>query len=152
MEQAIEILASYFTEKGYLRQRQILRDAESGNRIVNLTGDDALEGVSVTFAMVRRAQLVVEEMGAVEGPYVRAEGGVEAITLATPSAGGTWPEPLGGVIPGAAPLHYATLSAGEVKLLPGADVFLPAFMDAMVQKAKEALTPPPPPPPLEPPA
>jgi len=156
MSQAIAPLVAYLEEKGYLRQKRLVLDAvAAGNRIVNTTGDGGADGTSVSFAGVRRASLLVEEVGTTEAPYTRAEGSVEVITIASPAEPSMWPitpSTPGGVIPGTAPLYYATLTPAEVAALPGADQFIPALHGALIAKAIIALTPPEEPAPEEPPA
>jgi hypothetical protein len=86
---------------------------------------------------------------------LRGEAPIEILTLSTPvesmpvDPGNIPPGQLKKLVPATTPVSYQSATAEEVAALPGADVFLPALQQLLIDKAILALQPDEPTPPPE---
>ena len=143
MEQAIQLLIAFLTEHNLLGRKRQLEDAKARGLIKATTGDDVTDGVSVTFLTTPRFVLVVQTPTTEGGPYVRAEGSVDIVTMTSPNTATTFPPTVEeGLIVTSRPYQYVTLTPEEVWALPGATSFIPAMESHASDKALEMGKPP----------
>jgi len=158
MNQALPILLARLEEKGLVNRKAFLQAQADQNRITAQAGDNLQDGVSVGSYVIRRVQLILEADAASPSIGTRAEANVEVAVFTQPATNGEPPTQWEGnefglivTFSNGAAQSYTTLSAEEVKALPGSDQFLMALNAALIAKMKvNNLPPPPEPPPPEP--